>query len=247
LKTLPTPSPSADLPIEPDMQGRLLWAPVGSRIERVFNVLSAVLGPNLLVDRNLPSPAREDGFGPIRANPGSSEAGTALNWKTGILALGLQPKDVLDWIPHWDAYTANALHGTELLAVVIDPRDALLNWMVFGSAQSYVFPPHLKQAAKWLSASYHALADTLANGPQKVQLVQIDNMDSRADEISAQLTRALGLDTTPDAVQLAKPILALGGMDNQFPTGHWRNYQANFAEAFALLTPAAIRLGYPES
>jgi hypothetical protein len=77
--------------------------------------------------------------------------------------------------------------------------------------------------------------------------VQIDNMDSRADEISAQLTRALGLDTTPDAVQLAKPILALGGMDNQFPAGHWRNYQANFAEAFALLTPAAIRLGYPEN
>jgi len=32
-------------------------------------VLAAELGPRLLADRNQPSPAREDGFGPIRANP----------------------------------------------------------------------------------------------------------------------------------------------------------------------------------
>lgn len=247
LKTLPTPSPSVHLPAEPDMHGRLLWAPVGSRVERVFNALAPVLGANLLVDRNQPTPAREDGFGPIRANPGSLEAGTALNWKTGILALGLQPKDVLDWIPHWDAYTAKALQGTELLALIIDPRDALLNWMVFGSAQSYVFPLKIKQASKWLSASYHAIADTVANGPQHVRLVKIDNMDARADEISLQLKSALGLDIALDAVQLATPILALGGMANQFPAGHWRNYQAYFADAFALLTPAAVRLGYSES
>ncbi len=247
LKTLPTPSPSVDLSAEPDILGRLLWAPVGSRIERVFNALSPILGSNLLVDRNQPTPARDDGFGPIRANPGSPDAGNALNWKTGILALGLQPKDVLDWIPHWDAYTANALQGTELLAVIIDPRDALLNWMVFGSAQSYVFPPNIKQAAKWLSASYHAIADTVANGPQKVQLVKIDDMDSRANEISANLQAALGSELAPDIVQLEKPIFALGGMANQFPAGQWRNYQAYFADAFALLTPAAIRLGYSES
>ena len=247
LKTLPAPSPSVELPTEPDMCGRLLWAPVGTRVERVFNVLAPVLGTNLLVDRNQPTPARDDGFGPLRANPGSPEAGTALNWKTGILALGLQPKDVLDWIPHWDAYTANALQGTELLALIIDPRDALLNWMVFGSAQSYVFPPNIKQAAKWLSASFHAIADTVANGPQHVHLVQIDDMDSRADEISTQLKNALGADVAPDAVQLAKPILALGGMANQFPAGHWRNYQTSFADAFVLLTPSAVRLGYPEN
>ena len=159
----------------------------------------------------------------------------------------MQPKDVLDWIPHWDAYTANALQGTELLAVIIDPRDAILNWMVFGSAQSYVFLPNIKQAAKWLSASYHAIADTVANGPQKVQLVKIDDIDSRANEISANLQAALGSELAPDIVQLGKPIFALGAMANQFPAGHWRNYQAYFADAFALLTPAAIRLGYSES
>ncbi len=247
LKTLPTPSAAVELPAEPDMHGRLLWAPVGARIERVFNVLSPILGAKLLVDRNQPSPAREDGFGPLRAAPGSPEAGTALNWKSGILALGLQPEEVLDWIPHWDAYTATALQGTELLAVIIDPRDALLNWMVFGSAQSYVFPPNIKQAAKWLSASYHALADTIANGPQRVQLVKMDNMEARAEEICAQLKTALAVDVAPDATQLATPILALGGMANQFPATHWRNYQSSFADAFALLTPAAIRLGYPEN
>jgi hypothetical protein len=139
------------------------------------------------------------------------------------------------------------LKGTELLAVVIDPRDALLNWLVFGSAQSYVFPPVLKRTAKWLAASCHALADTMAHGPQKVHLVQIDAIDAHAEEISAQLKEALGLAAAPDAQRLAAPILALGGMPNQFPAGHWRNYQASFAEAFAELTPAAVRLGYPEN
>jgi hypothetical protein len=217
------------------------------RVERLLNVLATELGPRLLADRNQPSPAREDGFGPVRANPGSPDAGSALRWKSGILALGMQPESVVDWMPYWDAYTAAALRGTELTAVLIDPRDALLNWMVFGSAQSYVFPPNVKQSAKWLAASYHAIADTLANGPQPVHLVRMDDLAGGADLVSVQLQQALGLDNPPDALELTRPVPALGGMLNQFPAGHWRNYRAGFDEAFAALTPAAVRLGYPEA
>jgi hypothetical protein len=41
-------------------------------------------------------------------------------------------------------------------------------------------------------------------------------------------------------------VLALGGMPNLFPAGHWRNYRASFSEAFDVLTPLAVRLGYQQ-
>jgi hypothetical protein len=110
-----------------------------------------------------------------------------------------------------------------------------------------VFPPNIKQCAKWLAASCHAVADTLANGPQTVHLIRMDDLEGDAQMVAAQLQQALGLDNPPDALELARPALALGGMPNQFPAGHWRNYRAGFEEAFAILTPAAVRLGYPET
>ncbi|GAB3006895.1 hypothetical protein GCM10010960_20360 [Arenimonas maotaiensis] len=244
-KSLPIPYPAHAVP-ESDAEGRLLWAPPGVRIERVLNAVAPLLGRRLLADRNQPSPAREDGLGSVRFEPGSEGAASAATWKAGIQSLGLQPVDVVDWLPQWDAYTAAALAGTELTAVVIDPRDALLNWLVFGSAQSYIFLPKPQRSAMWLAAGYHALADTIEHGPQKVHLVKADALDLDAASIAAELQAALALDAVPDAVALGTPVMALGGMPNQFPTGHWRHYKDAFAEAFAVLTPAAVRLGYPK-
>ena len=245
LKALPTPYPARDVP-ETGADGRLLWAPVGARIEPVLNALVPVLGARLLADRNQPSPARDDGFGAFRAEPGTEYAGSAFSWRTGVQALGLQPAEVVDWLPQWDGYTAAALAGTELTALIIDPRDALINWLVFGSAQSFVFHPKIKQSAKWLAAVFQAVADTIAQGPQAVHVIRIDAPGTDAPAIAAQLQSALAMDAAPDATVLATPVLALGGMPNQFPAGHWRNYRSSFAEAFDLLTPAAVRLGYPQ-
>jgi tetratricopeptide (TPR) repeat protein len=245
LKALPTPYPARDVP-ETGADGRLLWAPVGARIEPVLNALVPVLGARLLADRNQPSPARDDGFGAFRAEPGTEYAGSAFSWRTGVQALGLQPAEVVDWLPQWDGYTAAALAGTELTALIIDPRDALINWLVFGSAQSFVFHPKIKQSAKWLAAVFQAVADTIAQGPQAVHVIRIDAPETDAPAIAAQLQSALAMDAAPDATVLATPVLALGGMPNQFPAGHWRNYRSSFAEAFDLLTPAAVRLGYPQ-
>jgi hypothetical protein len=33
----------------------------------------------------------------------------------------------------------------------------------------------------------------------------------------------------------------------RFPAGHWREYAQELAEPFAMLTPVAMRLGYPEN
>ena len=245
LKSLPVPYPAREVP-ETGAEGRLLWAPVGVRIEPVLNALAPVLGNRLLADRNQPSAARDDGFGAFRAEPGTEYAGSAFSWRTGIQALGLSPAEAVDWLPHWDAYTAAALAGTELTALIIDPRDALINWLVFGSAQSYVFLPRITQSAKWLAAGLHALAETLDRGPQKVNVIRIDAPETDAADIAAQLQAALCTDGVPDATAIATPIFALGGMPNRFPAGHWRNYRDAFAEAFAVLTPLAVRLGYPK-
>jgi len=245
LKTLPMPYAARDVP-EIGAEGRLLWAPVGARIEPVLNALAPVLGARLLADRNQPSPARDDGFGAFRAEPGTEYAGSAFSWRTGVQALGLQPAEAVDWLPQWDGYTAAALAGTELTALIIDPRDALINWLVFGSAQSYVFLPKIPQSAKWLAAGLYALAETIDHGPQTVHVIRIDAPETDALAIAAQLQSALATDAAPDASVLATPVLALGGMPNRFPAGHWRNYRDAFAEAFAVLTPLSVRLGYPQ-
>lgn len=245
MKPLPALRAATDVP-EGTACGHVLWSPPGARIERVFNSVAAQLGPRLLVDRNQPSDARRDGFGALRVVPGQEGAGSAMTWRVGIQAIGQQPETVVDWLPQWDAYTAAALNGAHFTAVVIDPRDALLNWMVFGSAQSYMFPVDIRDAAEWLAQVVEAVADSLESAGADAGLVAIDGVDTDARTVAARLQAALALDALPDAAVLETPIMALGGMPNQFPAGHWRNYRDSYGAAFDRLTPAAVRLGYPQ-
>jgi tetratricopeptide (TPR) repeat protein len=224
-----------------DTRGRLLWAPPGVRLDRIFMALQPVLGERLLLDRHQPGPAREDGFG--FATAATATAGSALSWKVGIQANGLSPEAVVDWLPHWDAGTAAALAGTELIALVIDPRDALLNWLVFGCEQSYVFHPKIMPSAQWLAAAYQAVLDTKTQGPQVVHVLMLD---ADVSTVAAALQRVLALDTMPESAVLEHAPLALGGLPRQFPAGHWRHYRDSFGAAFDLLTPAAVALGYPQ-
>jgi hypothetical protein len=80
-----------------------------------------------------------------------------------------------------------------------------------------------------------------------VHVVKIDALDTQAESIGSQLQQALALDAAPDSGTLSRPNRALGGMANQFPAGHWRHYRDAYSEAFAVLTPVAVRLGYPEA
>ena len=222
-------------------EGYLLWAPVGVRIERLFNAIAVAAGERLLADRLRPIPERQDGFGIMRGF-----AGTAESRRRGIVAAGRNPADCIDWMPTWDEYSTQTLQGARLVATVIDPRDALLNWMVFGSAASFVFEPDPRASAQWLADVFTTVVGAVENPGFETVLIRVDDMDSNAALICNELQSALGLSAAPDAEQLAKPVLALGGMPNQFPAGHWRHYRDNFTEAFALLTPVAVRLGYPE-
>jgi tetratricopeptide (TPR) repeat protein len=230
----------------PDIAGTLLWAPAGVRLELVLQALSEPLSGGLLAERNLPN-ARDDGFGRARGLAGTPQAGTAESWQNAIRQVGLEPANAVDWIPHFDAYTGSQLRGTRLVAIINDPRDAFINWMVFGSAQAYMFLPEPGISAEWLAQTCEAFADHLVQNPDAVSVVRIDGLPTTSASVAHALQLAFGLEHVPDEKILGLQLQARGGFDNQFASGHWRNYRDSFKSAFDRLTPVAVRLGYSEN
>ena len=214
------------------INGTLVWGPVGVRMEAVLGAMTTALGSRLRLNR-LGTTAIGDGFGLVRWPPGDPEAGTAARWNEGVLATGHDPATVVDWIPHLDGYTLAALRGARVLALLTDPRDALLNWMVHGSVQQYVVAPEAAAAAGWLNASLEALADYRDANPDKVVLA---HLDAGAAEAAQAIETMLGL---------AEPLASIQGNASRFPAGHWRKYADQFSAEFARLAPVAVRLGYP--
>ena len=217
-----------------EIEGILAWAPVGVRAEAVLGALVDALGSRLRIDR-LATPDSGDGFGLLRRPPGDAAAGTAASWTQGVLAAGRVPAEVVDLLPHLDAYTLASLRGARVLALLTDPRDALLNWMVHGSVQQYRVAPEASLAAEWLAASLEALAEHRDAQPDRVVLARLDTDAAHAGQAIETL---LGL---------SQPLAALQGNASQFPAGHWRQYAGQFSDEFARLTPVAVRLGYPLS
>lgn len=240
---LPNVFPAVQVP-EGEVVGRAIWAPPGVRLDRVFQALQPVLGERLLVDRTSAQPSG-DGFGLERDVPGGAGAGSAARWEAAITARGLDPQTVVDWMPHWDAYTAAALRGLTLTAVLSDPRDAFLNWMVHGSAQGFIFIPDARVSAEWLARTLEALADHRDACPDKVNLVPIDAIDETPGTIAIMLQAALALPEGIDPALLGDQQRAAAGVPNQFPSGYWRHYRSAFADEFARLTPVSQRMGYP--
>ena len=224
----------AQLAVEGGIEGTLVWAPVGVRAEAVLGSLVNALGPRLRLDR-LAAPEPGDGFGLVRWPPGHAGAGTAASWTAAVLAAGRQPVEVVDFLPHLDGYTLASLQGARVLALLTDPRDALLNWMVHGSVQQYEVAADAAVAADWLGASLDALADHRDAHPDKVVLARLDGDAAQAAEAIETL------------LALPGPLAALQGNASQFPAGHWRKYAVQFSAEFARLAPAAVRLGYPLS
>jgi hypothetical protein len=162
-----------------------------------------------------------------------------------LLDRGVAPDHVVDWLPFWDAYTGAALTGARVLALLIDPRDAFLNWMVFGSVQSYPFLADAGACAEWLAQSLEAFAEHLHSHPAEASVVLLDDVLERPAAVAEALKLALDLQIAPDAGLLARMQTGLGDLPMQFPAGQWRHYAGAFASEFARLTPVAVRLGYP--
>jgi len=222
----------AELAPAGEISATLVWAPVGVRAEFVLMSAKEMLGPRLCLERANVA-AAGDGFGLLRFPPGDAGAGSAARWTEAVVAAGLDPATVVDWLPHLDPYTLAALRGARVLALVTDPRDALLNWFVHGSLQNYLPAPVPQAAADWLARSLESLVE---HRDAHADRVVIAHLDGDAGEASAAIEQALELPT---------PLPGLHGKGLRLPAGHWRIYRDEFAEAFDRLTPVAVRLGYP--
>ena len=235
IRQMPPPKLSpAPADVEGEIEGTLVWAPVGVRAEAALMAIAGAIGPRLRLDR-LSAPEPGDGFGLMRWPPGTPEAGTAARWNAATLEKGQTPAEVVDFVPHLDGYTLAALRGARVLALLTDPRDALLNWMVYGSVQQYAVSPDPAVATEWLASSLEALADHRDAHPGHVVLARLDGDAAQAAEAIETL------------LSLSAPLPSIKGNAPQFPSGHWRKYAGEFTAEFARLAPVAVRLGYPLS
>lgn len=142
------------------------------------------------------------------------------------------------WLPFVDGHAVNALAGATWLAVVADPRDALLAWLLFGSSQGYRFTPDMRDAAFWIAEACRALIELQARDPGKVHWIR---QDGDREAAASRLSMVLGVDLKAEL--LAPPAPRPG--EPRFEPGHWRHYREAFAHEFKVLEPAVKALGYP--
>ncbi len=216
----------------------------GSMVERLAIVLGGGV-PAFRADRfgaQPPEDALQNFHTPQRLARGETDAAAvADSWRAQLPARGVADGEVIDWLLWWDnallAVLREQLPHAVLLLAVRDPRDTLLHWLAFGgSAPFAVTSP--QAAAGWLAIALNQVALLHEQDLFPHHLIRLDDI---ADDPQA-LTQALS-----DALQAQLPVppaQVLGAA--HFPFGHWRNYAQPLADAFALLTPVARRLGYPE-
>lgn len=219
-----------------------LWGPPGSCVEQVATVLSSIDG--FRADRFSPQ-AKLDGFqrfGSAEAlSTGSIDtAAFVREWREGLVERGIHDDRVIEWLVWWDNAFLRVLRPeldkAGIVVVLRDPRDMFLHWLAFGSPGQIAIPS-LPQAAAWLATALDRVV-ALAEGPlYRNVLLRIDGIESDGQALARALSDAFGSDVRPRDVPAGR----------HFPSGHWRNYADVLAEPFAMLTPVAKWLGYPET
>ena len=235
LAPLPEPAPGV----------LFLWGPPGSLVERVALTFELAGGP-LNSDRLGSQPPvdflqRFDSAQALR--DGSLDpAATIAQWRDALPARGRRDSNIFDWLLWWDNAFLAALrpHLPEALLLVVlrDPRDMLLDWLAFGGPVPYALPSPA-EGARWLAAGLEQVATLHEGDLFPHRLVRLDGIETDSAAIAKAVAESLDI-PLPAAQQgqLGAP---------HFPAGHWRAYAEPLAEAFAVLTPVARRLGYPEA
>jgi tetratricopeptide (TPR) repeat protein len=220
-----------------------LWGAPGSGIERVAAVMAAA-GEPFRSDRFGPQPP-QDGFQSYSIIDGLlsgalSGQQIADRWRQGLSSRQLPTGDVFDWLPWWDNALLIALRPYVregmLVMAIRDPRDTLLDWLAFGSVAPFEMPPPL-EAAQWLAGSLAQVAALFENQWYPNRVLRTDDIgnDPRA-----------AADLIGEVLQVQMPVPPSVGPAH-FPAGHWRHYRDALVDAFAALTPVALRMGYPEN
>jgi len=234
---------AADTDAAPVAAPMFLWGAPGSGVERVAATLAG------------PSPVfRDDRFGPKPPNDPlqnyhtlqrlasgelSPEALVA-QWQEGLVQRGLPGGAVIDWLLWWDNALLWALRPQlpqgRLLAVIRDPRDMLLEWIAYGAAVPLAVHS-LNDAAEWLARALSQLATLHEQDLYPHLILRVDNVGNDPQAMAGLLQEVFNV-RIPPAQSLGAPRMR---------PGHWLRYREAMGPAFDLLTPVAVRLGYPEN
>ncbi|MGY0560566.1 tetratricopeptide repeat protein [Luteimonas sp. A277] len=167
----------------------------------------------------------------------------ATSWRSALPARGLSVDGALiDWLLWWDNALLDMIRPevphARVLLTLRDPRDMLLNWMAFGAPVPMRLGTPMA-AARWLAGALEHVAVLQEQNLQQHAILRVDDIANEPAALGAELSRTLGL-------QLPEPPRNLF-QGRRFDAGHWRKYAKVLEEPFAVLTPVAIRLGYPAS
>ncbi len=219
-----------------------VWGAPGSGVERVIAAIAAA-SPVLRGDRFGPNPP-DDAFQSYHTLQDLSTGKLSperlvAQWREQMPSRGLADTNLIDWLLWWDNALLWALRPQlpegRLLLVLRDPRDMLLHWLANG-APAPLAVTSVNEAAEWLARSLTQVATLHEQDLYPHALVRIDDIGSDPAVMAEHLGRLLGT-RLPPAPTLGPP---------RMPSGEWRHYRELMAPAFALLTPVAVRLGYPE-
>jgi tetratricopeptide (TPR) repeat protein len=231
-------------PVGDDVSARpmFVWGAPGSGVERVVAGIAAA-SPVLRGDRFGPTPP-DDAFQSYHTLQELSTGKLTPErlveqWRETLPARGLADGTVIDWLLWWDNALLWALRPQlpegRLLVALRDPRDMLLDWMAFGAPAPFAVQS-LNEAAEWLARALAQVATLHEQSLYPHVLLRIDDIGNDAGAMAHRLETLFGV-RFPPADTLGPARL---------PAGHWRHYRDIMASAFALLTPVAVRLGYPE-
>ncbi len=232
-----------EVPADVAARPMFVWGAPGSGVERVVAAIAAA-SPVLRGDRFGPTPPN-DAFQSYHTLQDLS-TGKLLpeqlvaGWREQLPNRGLRDGNVIDWLLWWDNALLWALRPQlpegRLLVVLRDPRDMLLQWLATGAPAPLAFNS-VSEAAEWLARALAQIATLHEQDLYPHALVRIDGIGNDPARMAEQLGGLFGVQMPP--AQTLGPA--------RMPAGHWRTYQPQLSEAFALLTPVAVRLGYTEA
>jgi tetratricopeptide (TPR) repeat protein len=219
----------------------LLWGAPGSQVERIATVMGAA-SPVLRNDRFGTQPP-QDGFQSYRtveqlASGALAPQALIDGWKAQLARRDAAHGNVIDWLLWWDNTLLLALRPLlpegRLAIALRDPRDMLLDWIAFGAPMPLALES-AQQGADWLAGMLEQVALLHEKDLYPHQLIRLDGVEADPQALAAVLTEAFGH---------RFPVLpSLGG--ERLASGRWRDYAEVLAGPFAVLTPVAMRLGYP--
>jgi tetratricopeptide (TPR) repeat protein len=233
-------------PLPEDAKGVLLvWGAPGSLVERIAGTFRSSGAP-LLADRLGPNPPndflqRYPTIEQLSAADAEADAEALVaGWRAQLPARGARDGNAFDWLLWWDNALLVAMrpHLPEavLMVALRDPRDMLLDWLAFGSPVPYRLESP-EAGARWLAQVLAQVAYLHEQDLFPHRLVRLDDAGDPKG-LAQALANALGNQVMIPSFDVFQPA--------RFAAGHWRDYTGPLADAFALLTPVAKRLGYTE-